>query len=434
MKIENGQSVMMSGHWTREEERGALERAAALTQKRNENFRQFGTPVAPGEESRIAGAMDGVPRGTLADTVTPPYEVTLSPRAQEEMAREKKPATTDGGPVAAYTPVTELRTAHYAWTEKDGIVETVTAEEELAAHREQFRQEMMHGISQSIGTILKPYETYEEAYEELYSRERGGAWQTFDEATGAVTMRANVTTVQGAFGSFANHLNNYLDQFGAEDGYFDSLLGALNELDPGREDELVNQMRRMVDTVRGGQSIDTGSASFQAEVRDAVAHAYGVAATEKKESRPKAYEEKDKAEPAGLSYLDLARKKAEEEKDLLDKFTGEESGDKPESAGEVLARRRPEKTENPSRERRQKPERDDKPEEAPDPFLAAAENEKAGTRLREKDKAQRQTAYEDWNEVSERRGWGAVIFTAPVASPEDEQFLQQLNTRKEQRR
>ena len=428
MKVENSHRVMMSGNGTREEERGALERSAALAQKRNENFRRFGTPAAPDGNASIAGALSDVPRGTPVTAETPPYEVSLSPRARMASGKATNPAADSGAGVGC-TPVTELRTAHYAGTERADIVETVTAAEELAAHRERFRQEMMNGISRDIGNILKPYATYEEAFEELYNREAGASWHAFDETSGAVTTRVNVTTVQGAFGTFAHHLNNYLDQFGAEDGYFDSLLGALNGLDPGGDDELVNQMRRMVRTVRDGQTIDTGSDSFREEVRDAVAHAYGGATEEKKEHRPKAYEDKDIPEAAGLSWLDWERRKAEEEKDLLDKFTGEEQDGRPESAGEALARRRPGKTADDARQRRQKLEKDGKPEEAPDPFLAAHATEKSGTRLRAEDQAQRQAAYEGWDKISERHGWGAVMESVPIVTPEDEAFLRQLAAR-----
>lgn len=47
--------------------------------------------------------------------------------------------------------------------------------------KENFRQEMMQGISQRIGEVLKPYETYEEAYENLYAKETTGWWSSFDE-------------------------------------------------------------------------------------------------------------------------------------------------------------------------------------------------------------------------------------------------------------
>ncbi len=436
MKIENAHSIMVGGYRNREEERALLERSAALVQKRNENVRRFETPETPKERNRIEGADAGLHREALTTGVTPPYEVTLSPRARLEAAPGKNPVpmAEEGVPAAKYTPVTELRTEHYAWTEKDGIVETVTAAQELAAHREQFRQEMIRGISLSIGDILEPRESYEEAYEELYNEERGGSWWTFNEETGGFTVRANVTTVQGAFGAFANRLNNYLDQFGAEDGYFDALEKALNELDPEGGDELVNQLRRMVDTVRGGQAIDTGSETFQEEVQKAIADAYGPGKEQKKAGRAKDYEEKDEPTAAGLSWLDMERQKAREEKDLLDKFTGREQDGGFASAGETLDRQRSEKPqEDGRRERLQRLEREEKPEEAPDPFLAVRKQQKSGTRLREEDRARRQAIYEGWDAVSERRGWGAVIVSVPVASPEDEAFLRELNARGEGR-
>lgn len=242
------------GKMTRKEERESLSRLADTYRQWNENYRQTGRPFDVIRETEKKGLIDiigNVPKGELRSFEAPPFSVEFSPEAQQVLknkALEELPESeTRFTPVTEgteYTPVTEIRSEHFLWTEEAGIVETVTEAEELAARKESFRQEVTSAISQSIGEILKPRATYEEAFDALYTRE-GVAWKSsFDDSSYGFTHI--LTPVNGAFGALAVHLNDYLEKFGAEDDYYDTLMNALDELDTGDDNALLREIRAMV--------------------------------------------------------------------------------------------------------------------------------------------------------------------------------------------
>ena len=409
-----GRAVQVSygGNLSRKEEREALNKLAEVYRQQNENYRLTGRPNGLMAANERKGLLGDLPKGELRPLEAPPFSVEISPEARQILKRSGAEAY--AADETEYFPVTEIRSEHFRWTEADGIEETITEAdgieetiteaEELAARKESFRQVFTTAISQSIGEILKPRATYEEAFDALYMRE-GVAWKSsFDDSHYGFTQI--LTPVNGAFGVLATHLNDYLDQFGAEDGYFDTLLGALDELDMGDDNALLQQMRDMVKTVRDGNTINTQSDGFKNDVKDAIVDTY--VGGKKKVSRQKEEQDGKKEETArgGLSYLDMERRKANEEKHLLDKLMGKDSDERPASAGEVLAQYRRNEEDEELRDKLRKAD-EERPGEG-EMKAASTQAKPTGTPI-EKTAADRLTMYcNTWNRISERNGWGAT--------------------------
>ncbi len=415
MQIHNGSLAVRfsyDGKMTRKEERESLSRLADTYRQWNENYRQTGRPfdvIKKNEKKGLIDIIGNVPKGELRSFEAPPFSVELSPEAQQVLknkALEELPESeTRFTPVTEgteYTPVTEIRSEHFLWTEEDGIVETVTEAEELAARKEIFRQEVTSAISQSIGEILKPRATYEEAFDALYTRE-GVAWKSsFDDSSYGFTHI--LTPVNGAFGALAVHLNDYLEKFGAEDDYYDTLMNALDELDTGDDNALLREIRAMVQTVKDGNTIDVQSDEFKRDVQEAIDETYGVAKKAARRQKDKEDGQTKHQEQAGLSFLDMERLKAQEDKQLLDKLTGEESKEKPDSAGKVFAQNRKGAEDTDFRDKLRKADEnvEDKPNDSP--RMAKA----TGTSLSKEDTERLATAYDAWDEISQRQGWGTT--------------------------
>ena len=404
MIYNGGRAVQVSygGNLSRKEEREALSKLAEVYRQQNENYRLTGRPNGLMAANERKGLLGDLPKGELRPLEAPPFSVEISPEARQILKRSGAEAY--AADETEYFPVTEIRSEHFRWTEADGIEETITEAEELAARKESFRQVFTTAISQSIGEILKPRATYEEAFDALYMRE-GVAWKSsFDDSHYGFTQI--LTPVNSAFGVLATHLNDYLDQFGAEDGYFDTLLGALDELDMGDDNALLQQMRDMVKTVRDGNTINTQSDGFKNDVKDAIVDTY--VGGKKKVSRQKEEQDGKKEETArgGLSYLDMERRKAKEEKQLLDKLTGKDSDERPASAGEVLAQYRRNEEDEELRDKLRKAD-EERPGEG-EMKAASTQAKPTGTPI-EKTAADCLTMYcNTWNRISERNGWGAT--------------------------
>ena len=404
MIYNGGRAVQVSygGNLSRKEEREALSKLAEVYRQQNENYRLTGRPDGLMAANERKGLLGDLPKGELRPLEAPPFSVEISPEARQILKRSG--AEEQAADETEYFPVTEIRSEHFRWTETDGIEETITEAEELAARKESFRQVFTTAISQSIGEILKPRATYEEAFDALYMRE-GVAWKSsFDDSRYGFTQI--LTPVNGAFGVLATHLNDYLNQFGAEDGYFDTLLGALDELDMGDDNALLQQMRDMVKTVRDGNTINTQSDGFKNDVKDAIVDTY--VGGKKKVSRQKEEQDGKKEETArgGLSYLDMERRKANEEKQLLDKLTGKDSDERLASAGEVLAQYRRNEEDGELRDKLRKAD-EERPGEG-ETKSASTQAKLTGTPI-EKNVADRLTMYcNTWNRISERNGWGTT--------------------------
>lgn len=414
MIYNGGRAVQVSygGNLSRKEEREALSKLAEVYRQQNENYRLTGRPNGLMAANERKGLLGDLPKGELRPLEAPPFSVEISPEARQILKRSGAEAY--AADETEYFPVTEIRSEHFRWTEADGIEETITEAdgieetitdaEELAVRKESFRQVFTTAISQSIGEILKPRATYEEAFDALYMRE-GVAWKSsFDDSRYGFTQI--LTPVNGAFGVLATHLNDYLNQFGAEDGYFDTLLGALDELDMGDDNALLQQMRDMVKTVRDGNTINTQSDGFKNDVKDAIVDTY--VGGKKKVSRQKEEQDgkKEKTARGGLSYLDMERRKANEEKHLLDKLTGKDSDERPASAGEVLAQYRRNEEDEELRDKLRKAD-EERPGEG-EMKAVSTQAKPTGTPI-EKTAADRLTMYcNTWNRISERNGWGAT--------------------------
>ena len=332
----------LTGGWTREDELAALEKSIGHFQRLNENYRQTGSPVDPQDEQRRMEAAAANFAAGILDTSVKAGENLAAPIGQDFAQTLKTSAGTAEGTVSQsmYTPVTEIRTQHYRWTEATGIEETVSREDEIAAARTELRRDLETSITKSIEAILTPYDSYEEAFDALYGRQGVAVWSSLDEEN--LSRTEELRPVQGAFGALANYLNNYFEEFGAEDSFFTTLDSALDGLlDKCGENDIVNQVRRMVATSRSGNTIDTATGQFEKEVNDAIAGTYIGVTEQQDESRDKKTADGPEGQQ-GLTFLEAERHKAEMEGRLLDDLLGKEHDSGFESAADVLKKRAPE--------------------------------------------------------------------------------------------
>ena len=102
----------------------------------------------------------------------------------------------------------------------------------------------------------------------------------------------------------------------------------------------------------------------------------------------------------------MERRKAKEEKQLLDKLMGKDSDEWPASAGEVLAQYRRNEEDGELRDKLRKAD-EERPGEG-ETKSASTQAKPTGTPL-EKNVADRLTMYcNTWNRISERNGWGTT--------------------------
>ena len=190
--------------------------------------------------------------------------------------------------------------------------------------KENFRQEMIQGINSRIGEVLKPYENFEDAFENLYAKETTGWWSIFDEKNLKINTGPKISGVQGAFGVLANSLNNYLDQFGKDDEYFDTLLQNLEKIDENNGDEIVGQIKNMISTVKSGNFIDIHSSKFEKDVSNSISAVYSkIEIVGQKQTKNQ--DKKPEIEEKNLSDFELEMQKTNETEQILDKFLGKES-------------------------------------------------------------------------------------------------------------
>ena len=102
----------------------------------------------------------------------------------------------------------------------------------------------------------------------------------------------------------------------------------------------------------------------------------------------------------------MERRKAKEEKQLLDKLTGKGSEEKPALAGEVLAQYRRNESDDEFQGRLRKADEESPGEE--EKHTAPAQAKPAGTPLEEKEAARLTMYCSAWNKISERNGWGTT--------------------------
>ena len=112
------------GSLSRKEEREALRKLADTYHQWNESYRQTGRLPASTHENTREEILQNLPKGIMDPSEAPPFSVELSPEAREILKRN---ASGDAAmDVVEYSPVTEIRSEHFRWTEVDGIEETET--------------------------------------------------------------------------------------------------------------------------------------------------------------------------------------------------------------------------------------------------------------------------------------------------------------------
>ncbi|TYZ27347.1 hypothetical protein FZ041_11690 [Selenomonas caprae] len=391
--------------WTREDELSALERGIAYYQQCNERYYSQGSPYDPeADKKRLERIVSEIPKGELSQAPATYEELGLPAIEQDFAIADKPPATaaTTSAEVldtsaSLYTPVTEIATKHYRWTEATGIEETLTQEQEIANGKSVVRQWMQGYITDTVGEILKPHATYEEAYAALYGDAVSAPVVTFNEETFCYDMRMK-NTQGGAFGVLATQLNRFLEDYGKDDSFYDTLASALNELDPQGENGIVNQIRKMINQVKGGSPIDTESESFQEEVQDAIAKTFGGSVQTAK-AKQKQKQDHKQEEAQGLDYLAMQRRQAEEEGQLLDALLGKENDKQAESAGDVLRGRKPA---GKDMEFTDKLRRVDEREAPRQPFVFITDEEDKGPGLSAEEIQQQEQMHTAWQKISKR--------------------------------
>ncbi len=384
--------------WNREEELEALGKAVELYRHMNENYRLTGSPISPEEEQqRMDAILKGLASG-LPGTLQTAEKNGVVLKEQDFGAVVKASTGLEDVPASqtTYIPVTEIRSRHYKWTEEKGIEETLSKEEEISRTKGAVQKLLAEDIGKAIENILTPYETYEKAQDILYDGKTVSGWYSMNEDTLSLDM--TLKSAQGAFGILANHLNNYLEEFGAEDSFFQALSSALDELDANGDNALVNQIRNMVQTVQGGNEIHAESQEFKDEVEQAISSFYGVTEETSQEQKQKKAEAAP-TEQKGMTFLDMQRRAAEEEGRLLDELLGKEHETGFESAGDVLAKRQTEKKDT---EFTENIRHLDEKKEPSKPFEFLTEESDQGTPMSEEELKMEQAIHDAWTGISER--------------------------------
>lgn len=425
--VEIGQRDSHGRLLSREEELAVLHDKVAVYQEMNETYRRTGSPVDSEAlnrklqeemldrvEKMATGGRQEV-QSVSGDSGLPGIEQDFSQIRKTPTGFEDKPV-----PKIEYTPVTEIRSRHYRWTEEDGIEETLTQEAEWAQSRAYLRERIEHAATDAIKDILEPCETYEEAMKKLYTGGGQAPIQSYDREN--MTYTITLRPVDGAYAVLGTVLNNFQEEFGSEDSFYDTLLTALNDLDPQGDNELVKQIRRMVKTVQGGQQIDVDSDEFKKDIEDAVARTYGIAVGAKKEEKPQNVNTKQQ-ETTGRSYLDMQLQRAKEESRLLDELLGtadketEHDEKKIESAGDILKHRQPEGKDAGFID---KLRRVDERKEPAKPYVFSTGEQKAGTPIAQEQREAQQAAYDKWLAIGERL---TEVFAADRSTYYEKAFL-----------
>ncbi|TYZ25129.1 hypothetical protein [Selenomonas ruminis] len=391
--------------WTREDELAALERGIAYYQQCNERYYSQGSPYDPeADKKRLEQIVSEIPMGEFS-LVPATYKELGLPAIEQDFAIADKPPATAAATSAEvldtsaslYTPVTEIATKHYRWTEATGIEETLTQEQEIANGKSVVRQWMQGYITDTVGEILKPHATYEDAYAALYGDAVSAPVVTFNEETFCYDMRMK-NTQGGAFGVLATQLNRFLEDYGKDDSFYDTLASALNELDPQGENDIVNQIRKMINQVKGGSPIDTESESFEEEVQEAIAKTFGGSVQTAK-AKQKQKQDHKQEEAQGLDYLAMQRRQAEEEGQLLDALLGKENDKQAESAGDVLRGRKPEGKDMEFTDRLRRVDEREAPRQ---PFVFIADEEDKGPGLPVEEIQQQEQLHTAWLKIGKQ--------------------------------
>lgn len=256
-------------------------------------------------------------------------------------------------------------------------------------------------LSQVIGKILTPYETYEEAQINLYQKPVSG--YSFNTDGASLTMTA-VQDLPGAFGLLANSLNNYSELFGHDSEYFSQLTNALDKLDPNENDDLINQIKSMIKQVQSGSTIAIKSTQFMDDVTSAVEAAYSeknfYANENKRVDKNKSLNRHDEN-----FFMEMQRREAEQQGELLDKLLGKKTEHKSETPADILNRREVEPPDHSIRDQLRKP---DEPQEEFS-FTAAQVDESEPTKLSATEFERRKNISSAWDAISAENNWSEPV-------------------------
>jgi uncharacterized membrane-anchored protein YhcB (DUF1043 family) len=239
-----------------------------------------------------------------------------------------------------------IKSQHYTWTAKDGLVEnTATAEgaAKVAETEDKLKNTLKQEISDTISDILKPYTSYSEAYDEL--KDKNVFVNTYEHAGDSV-LTANKEISGGLFGKLASQLNDYAKNFGTDDKFFEDIKTAFGVINGDSPDKnpLLGQVEKMVRYVQGGGELDVKDRKYEEDVNNAIAKAY----KDKSGAQNVVMDKKNTAETAfktDTSYLDNLRQQFEQTAEMLDKMTAkseDEGKHQTKTARDVLDSRAPE--------------------------------------------------------------------------------------------
>ena len=342
-----------------------------------------------------------------------PYKVEISDEAFALYFEKKAVPGVDASLEPATLPeLSSMDSAHYTWTKENGITEKMTIEEEIALRKENAAKavgnDLSGSISQTIGKILQPYDTLEEAEKALYQEVGSGTWISYDEDYNLVyQMNKNGEQFGGLFGQLANHLNNYLEVFGKDNDYFAKLDSALNQIDNG-QNSLIKQIRNMLNTVANGEKIDTGSAEYQEDVTRAVTEYFDMTVPSKNAYVKKNDKHNGPQQTKGLSFEELEMFSLKEDKKLLDEMLGTDKESKPDNMREYLLNKSmnnlAEQAKTDSKLLRRLNSED---AETPQLIHREIEMETANTLhpVDEDDKLQQVTLAASWHQIAMENGW-----------------------------
>jgi len=317
---------------------------------------------------------------------------------------------------AGLPDITSVDSAHYRWTKEDGIVEKMTVEEEIemrkATAATAIHNNLSGHISDIIGQILKPYDTYEEAAYELYMKGYDNEWiGTDDELRVTWYLRNSEGNLPGRFGQFANALNNYLEVFGKDAEYFTKLDEALSKLEDG-DNALVAEMRKMIAQVQSGNRINTNSEEFNEDVKTAVAKVYRQD-EEERDAKPNKKKDAVQAQGKnGLSFDELRMMSLEEDKETLDKMIGRESEDSSKKdLGSLLDKNKKADETDGTKERIRQLNKDllkDAEKEGSDPLIPTGKDaqEKEKHPIDPAEQKKQESIAASWKKIRDEYGWG----------------------------
>ena len=347
-----------------------------------------------------------------------PYKVEISDEAFALYFEKKAVPGMDASlEPATLTELASMDSAHYTWTKETGITEKMTIEEEIALRKEKaekaVQNDLSGAISQTIGKILQPYDTLEEAEKALYQEVGSGPWISYDGDYNLVyQMNKNGEQFGGLFGQLANHLNNYLEVFGKDNDYFAKLDSALNQIDDG-QNSLIRQIRNMLNTVTNGEKIDTESDEYQENVTSAVTEYFDMTSPVKHAYVKKNDKHNGPQQARGLSFEELEMFSLKEDKELLDKMLGTDKEQRPDNMNEYLMSKGmsniadQEKADKQTMKQLRRQLDSIGSEKTPQPHQKNQEPEPADTLhpVDEEEKLQQSTLAASWHQIAVKYGW-----------------------------